>query len=99
MTLYGSACTTTHNARNYPMAIVGGKDLGLRLGHYTRFSKTAMLSSGANQLTGAVLEKPKESIGEDDWVCCDLYVSMLQALGIETEEFSDSTGPLDGFFA
>ena len=99
MTLYGSSCTTTHNARNYPMAIVGGKNLGIRHGHYSRYSKVGLMSSGANQLTGAVLDKAVEKVGKDDQPCCNLYVSMLQALGIETEKFSDSTGPLEGFFA
>ena len=99
MTLYGSSCTTTHNARNYPMAIVGGKNLGIRQGHYSRYSKVGLMSSGADQLTGAVLDKAVEKVGKDDLPCCNLYVSMLQALGIETEKFSDSTGPLEGFFA
>jgi hypothetical protein len=80
------------------MAIVGGKNLGIRHGHYSRYSKVGLMSSGANQLTGAVLDKAVEKVGRDDQVCCNLYVSMLQALGIETEKFSDSTGPLEGFF-
>ena len=45
-----------------------------------------------------MLEKAAEKVGKDDLACCNLYLSMLQALGIETEKFSDSTGTLEGFF-
>ena len=33
--LYGSCCSTTHNARNYPLMVVGGAALGVRHGSYT----------------------------------------------------------------
>lgn len=34
MALYGSGTSTTHNARNYPMILAGGKNLGLRHGRF-----------------------------------------------------------------
>lgn len=34
--LYGSACSNTHNARNYPLVLAGGKNMGLKHGFYTR---------------------------------------------------------------
>ncbi|MDP7063336.1 MAG: DUF1552 domain-containing protein [Planctomycetota bacterium] len=34
LVLYGSACSTTHNARNYPTALLGGKALGAQHGSY-----------------------------------------------------------------
>lgn len=37
--LYGSACSTTHNARNCPLILAGGSDLGVRHGSYTKFEE------------------------------------------------------------
>ena len=67
--LYGSACSTTHNARNYPLILAGGSKMGLQHGTYTKF------------------EEKEERLS-------NLFVSMLNRLHIETEEFSDSTGRL-----
>jgi hypothetical protein len=43
--LYGSACSTTHNARNYPLILAGGKNMGLKHGSYHRFSDEVPLSN------------------------------------------------------
>lgn len=34
--LYGSGTSTTHNARNYPLVLAGGKSLGLKHGRYIK---------------------------------------------------------------
>jgi len=99
MVLYGSSCTTTHNARNYPLVVAGGKHLGLRLGHYTRFRRTATIEAQNDPLTGALLSETRRRVAEDDLPCAKLFVGMLQALGVETDTFGDETGALDGFFA
>lgn len=39
MVLYGSCCSTTHNARNYPTVLAGGGAMGLRHGSYTVFGE------------------------------------------------------------
>ncbi len=49
MVLYGSCCSTTHNARNYPLALVGGSKLGLRHGSYTKYDESTPF---ANVLLG-----------------------------------------------
>lgn len=36
MALYGSGTSTTHNARNYPTILAGGRNLGLRHGRYIK---------------------------------------------------------------
>lgn len=43
--LYGSACSNTHNARNYPLILAGGKNMGLQHGRYTQFSDEIPLSN------------------------------------------------------
>ena len=39
MILYGSACSTTHNARNYPLILAGGSKLGIEHGAFTKFDE------------------------------------------------------------
>ena len=68
--LFGSACSTTHNARNYPLVVAGGKSLGVRHGDYTRY--------------------------DDHVPMTNLFVSMLNAVGVKTDRYSDSTGKLPG---
>jgi hypothetical protein len=36
LALFGSGTSNTHNARNYPIVLAGGKDLGLRHGRYIK---------------------------------------------------------------
>ena len=69
LVLYGSACSSTHNARNYPLVLAGGSKLGVEHGSYTVFDEKHTPMS-------------------------NLFVSMLNAVGVETEQFSDSTGKL-----
>ena len=39
MVLYGSACSSTHNARNYPLVLAGGEKMGLKHGGYHVFEE------------------------------------------------------------
>lgn len=52
--LYGSACSTTHNARNYPLVLAGGQRMGLRHGQYRQFSEHVSLSNLFVSLLGAL---------------------------------------------
>lgn len=99
VTLYGSACSTTHNARNYPTLIAGGRALGVRLGQYRRYSRRAMLEAQNDALTGALVDDPRRRMGEDDLPIGNLYLSMLRAFGVRAESFADSEGELEGFRA
>lgn len=72
--LYGSACSSTHNARNYPLVLAGGKSMGVKHGSYTVFDERHTPMS-------------------------NLFVSMLNSVGIETQSFSDSTGKLPSVLA
>ncbi|MGC6456270.1 MAG: DUF1552 domain-containing protein [Coraliomargaritaceae bacterium] len=69
LVLYGSACSSTHNATNYPLVLAGGKNLGVKHGSYTVFDQDHVLMS-------------------------NLLLSMLNAVGIPMDRFSDSTGKL-----
>jgi hypothetical protein len=54
MVLYGSACSTTHNARNYPLVLAGGESMGLKHGQYRVFSDAIPLSNLFVSLLGAL---------------------------------------------
>ena len=69
MILYGSACSTTHDAVNYPLVLAGGSKMGINHGDYQKFDEHIPMSN--------------------------LFVSMLNTLGIQSESFSDSTGKLE----
>ena len=45
MVLFGSATSTTHNARNYPLVLAGGSQLGLKHGEYRRYTEATPLSN------------------------------------------------------
>ena len=70
LVMYGSSNSRTHQNRNYPLLLAGGRQLGIRHRQYLRFDEKTPMSN--------------------------LFVSMLQGLGVEAEQFVDSTGPLAG---
>lgn len=74
LVLYGSACSSTHNANNYPLILAGGKNMGLQHGSYTTFDPDHVYLS-------------------------NLFVSMLNTVGLPTTSFADSTGPLPAIFS
>jgi hypothetical protein len=45
VTLFGSATSTTHNARNYPLVLAGGSKLGLRHGEFRKYTESTPLSN------------------------------------------------------
>lgn len=45
LTLYGSACSTTHNAVNYPLVLAGGAAMGVRHGRYLRQAEETPMSN------------------------------------------------------
>jgi hypothetical protein len=65
--LYGSSQSHTHNARNCPLIVAGGKNMGLKHGTYERFSAKIPMSnlfvSMANK-AGVHIDKFSDSTGE-----------------------------------
>ena len=68
--MYGCSTSTTHLAKNYPLILAGGKNMGLQHGHFRKFDENKVRLS-------------------------DMYVTMLNALGVPAEKFGDSTGELN----
>lgn len=69
--LYGCSTSSTHLARNYPLILAGGSEMGIKHGNFH------------------VLDENKRRMS-------DLFVTMLHALGIETNQFAESTTTLNG---
>jgi hypothetical protein len=66
LVLYGSCCSTTHNARNYPLALVGGGALGVRHGRYTKYDESTPFSNvllGMLRTMGVPAESFADSTG------------------------------------
>lgn len=45
LVLFGSATSTTHNARNYPLHLAGGKNFGLKHGHFRKYGEETPLAN------------------------------------------------------
>ena len=63
LVLYGSCCSTTHNARNYPLALAGGKGLGVRGNRYLRYDEETPLANLHLSMLDA-LDVPAESFAD-----------------------------------
>lgn len=68
LVLYGSSNSTTHENKNYPLVLAGGRQLGFQHDRFLKFSEDVPLSN--------------------------LFVTMLNQMGLETESFVDSTGEM-----
>lgn len=66
--LYGSSNSNTHENKNYPLVLAGGRSLGFQHGRYMKFNEDIPLSN--------------------------LFVTMLNRVGVETGSFVDSNGEI-----
>lgn len=91
LVLFGSASSAFHLSRNYPLILAGGKNMGLTHGRYIN-------RAGAKPQGGAWkggTEPWQMEATHEDIPLSNLFVGMLQRLGVETHSFSDSTGRFD----
>lgn len=86
--LFGSASSAFHLSRNYPLILTGGKNMGFKHGQYLNLV-------GANAQAGAWdgrTEPWQKKATHIDKPLSNLFVTMLQGLGVSTEKFADSDG-------
>lgn len=89
--LFGSASSAFHLSRNYPLILLGGKSMGFAHGQYLNYvGDTAF--GGA--WTGG-REPWQQEFEREDLPLGHLYVTLLQRLGVETEQFAGCTGGID----
>ena len=89
--LFGSASSAFHLSRNYPLILAGGKNMGFKHGRYINHA-------GDNPAGGAWnggREPWQKKAAREDLPLSNLFVTMLQRLGVKTKKFADNTGKLD----
>lgn len=87
MLLFGSASSAFHLSRNYPLILAGGKNMGLEHGRYLNYIGSRGYRGG---WAPGDREPWQRKSGDEDLPMADLFVSMLQRLGVETESFAYS---------
>jgi len=92
--MHGSASSSFHLSRNYPIISAGGAKLGFKNGRYLKFGKgNEDNQAGAGQTSDAVF---KGDVTVEEEPLAHLYVNILQRLGVETDEFAGYKGGLRG---
>ncbi len=90
---YGSASSAFHLSQNYPLMLVGGKNMGFQHGQYLDFAGSGAYRGG---WAPGDTEPWKMKNSYEDQPLSNLYVTMLQRLGVKTGSFAGSTGTLSG---
>ena len=91
--MHGSASSSFHLSRNYPIISAGGKNLGFDNGRYLKFgSGNEDNQAGAGIVTDAGW---RGKIEAEELPLAKLFVTILQRLGVETDRFAGYTGGLD----
>ncbi|MEC8554062.1 MAG: DUF1552 domain-containing protein [Planctomycetota bacterium] len=91
--MHGSASSSFHLSRNYPIISAGGKNLGFENGRYLKFGKgNADNQAGAGIVTDAGW---RGKIEVEELPLAHLFVTVLQRLGVEADSFAGYTGTLE----
>jgi len=87
----------THWTYNLPVILAGG---GFKHGQHLAFNQPYLseVSSELNPPDGTMetVQQKIPIMGKDQQPLCNLYTSMLQRGGVETDRFSTATGRLEG---
>ncbi len=89
--LFGSASSAFHLSRNYPLILAGGKAMGFKHGQYLNYAGSGAYRGG---WAPGEPEPWKLKTTHEDLPLSNLYVTMLQRLGVETDAFADNTGQI-----
>jgi carbohydrate-selective porin OprB len=91
--MHGSASSSFHLSRNYPIISAGGKNLGFNNGWYLKFGK-----GNEDNQAGAGIDTDSGWQGKvevEELPLTKLFVTILQRLGVETNSFGGLTGSLN----
>jgi hypothetical protein len=91
--MHGSASSSFHTSRNYPIISAGGKNLGFKNGRFLKFGK----GNEDNQAdAGADSDATfNNAVKFEEEPLAHLFVTVLQRLGVETTEFAGYKGGLE----
>lgn len=90
--MHGSASSSFHLSRNYPIISAGGKNLGFTNGRYLKFGK-----GNENNQVGAGIASDagwNSKMEVEELPLAKLFVTVLQRLGVEKDSFGGHTGTL-----
>jgi hypothetical protein len=91
--MHGSASSSFHLSRNYPIISAGGKNLGFTNGRYLKFGKgNEDNQAGAGIVTDAGWQG---EVQVEEEPLALLFITLLQRFGVETDSFAGTTGTLN----
>ena len=91
--MHGSASSSFHLSRNYPIISAGGKNLGFDNGRFLKFGK-----GNEDNQAGAGIDTDvgwRSEVEYTEEPLQHLFVTILQRFGVETNEFAGYKGGLD----
>lgn len=88
---FGSASSAFHLSRNYPLVLVGGKKMGFKHGQFLDFAGAGAYRGG---WAPGDTEPWRMEASREDLPLSNLFVTLLQRLGVETETFANNTGEI-----
>jgi hypothetical protein len=92
--MHGSASSSFHLSRNYPIISAGGRNLGFTNGRYLKFGK-----GNEDNQAGAGIDTDsgwQSKVAVEELPLAHLFVTVLKRLGVETDEFAGYKGGLAG---
>jgi hypothetical protein len=92
--MHGSASSSFHLSRNYPIISAGGKNLGFNNGRFLKFGK----GNEDNQAGAGIASDAgwRGKIEAEELPLAKLFVTVLQRCGVEVDSFAGNTGTLNG---
>ena len=91
--MHGSASSSFHLSRNYPIISAGGKNLGFTNGRYLKFGK-----GNEDNQAGAGIDTDagwQAEVQVEEEPLARLFTTLLQRFGVETNTFAGINGTLD----
>ena len=90
--MHGSASSSFHLSRNYPIISAGGKNLGFRNGRYLKFGTGNEDNQAGAGITSDSGWQSRVKVEEEPLAA--LFVTILQRMGIDADSFSGHVGTL-----
>lgn len=92
LAMHGSASSSFHLSRNYPIITAGGKNFGFKNGRYLKYG-----TGNEDNQAGAGIDTDvgwQSAVKVEELPLSKLFVTILQRLGVETDTFGQETGTL-----
>jgi hypothetical protein len=91
--MHGSASSSFHLSRNYPILSAGGRNLGFKNGRYLKFGEGNEDNQAGAGITSDAGWRGKIEV--EELPLANMFVTVLQRFGIETDTFAGYTGTLE----